>query len=105
LSLNRYLLRVGFGATPQPDTFTFVLLRANKEIGGYEQPSVARGRWTVRDSHVETKVRFTAKSPLAFDTVGVVADGELIDEWRVGDVTVPPGMAFEFEPVFDLTEV
>lgn len=101
--MNEFLLRSAFGKADLPDAWEFALLRAGQPINGYTRPTVARGAWTVGGDYATTAIRFgPARGALEFDAVGIYADTELVDTWTLGSMTLPPGMAFDFEASFDL---
>ena len=102
MSLNTFLLRAAFGGQQIPDEYEFVLLRRGNPVQGYTPPKVKRGAWKVRDHAVWAAVSFSGAGPLTFDQVQVRADGTEVDVFDVGEATLPPGMAFEFEATFDL---
>jgi len=102
MTLNSFLLRAAFGGQQIPESYEFVLLRKGSPVQGYSPPMVKRGAWKQRDHAVWAAVSFTGQGALTFDQVQVRADGTEVDVFDVGEVTLPPGMAFEFEATFDL---
>lgn len=105
MSFNDFVLRAAFGAQAVPDAYEFALLRAGKPVQGYSPPSVARSRWTHRDHGVSATVRFgPAKVALVFDQVQVRGAGVEVDVFDVGEVSLPPGMVFDFEASFNLAD-
>lgn len=105
MTFNSFLLRAAFGSQPVPDEYEFVLLRSGKPVQGYVPPRVARAKWSHRDHGVSTVVRFgPVQVPLVFDQVQVRGSDVEVDRFDVGDVSLPPGMVFDFEASFDLAQ-
>jgi len=103
VALPEFLLNVAFGDQQLPAEYEFVLIRQGRTLGGYRPPTIARDGWRTTPTSARTEVQFgPLDATVEFDAVAVLAAGELVDQWPVGRTTIPPGMTFRFEAIWDL---